>query len=32
VQDLVALAINLKLAATTVDDYPARQMLGELQA
>jgi len=31
-QDLVALAINLKLAATTVDDDPARQMLGELQA
>jgi signal transduction histidine kinase len=31
-QDLVALAINLKLAATAVDDDPARQMLGELQA
>ena len=31
-QDLVALAINLKLAATTVDDDPARRMLGELQA
>jgi signal transduction histidine kinase len=31
-QDLVALAIKLKLAATTVDDDPARQMLGELQA
>jgi signal transduction histidine kinase len=31
-QDLVALAINLKLAATTVDGDPARQMLGQLQA
>jgi signal transduction histidine kinase len=31
-QDLVALAISLKLAATTVDDDPARRMLGELQA
>jgi signal transduction histidine kinase len=31
-QDLVALAISLKLAATTVDGDPARQMLGELQA
>ena len=31
-QDLVALAINLELAATTVGDDPARQMLGELQA
>jgi signal transduction histidine kinase len=31
-QDLVALAIKLKLAATTVDDDPVRQMLGELQA
>jgi signal transduction histidine kinase len=31
-QDLVALAIKLKLAATAVDDDPARQMLGELQA
>jgi signal transduction histidine kinase len=31
-QDLVALAIKLKLAATAVDDEPARQMLGELQA
>jgi signal transduction histidine kinase len=31
-QDLVALAINLKLAATTVDDDPARRTLGELQA
>ena len=30
-QDLVALAINLKLATTTVDDDPARRMLGELQ-
>jgi signal transduction histidine kinase len=31
-QDLVALAISLRLAATTVDDDPARRMLGELQA
>jgi signal transduction histidine kinase len=31
-QDLVALAINLNLAATTVDGNPARQMLGQLQA
>jgi signal transduction histidine kinase len=31
-QDLVALAIKLKIAATTVDDDPARQILGELQA
>ncbi|HXZ75637.1 MAG TPA: ATP-binding protein, partial [Streptosporangiaceae bacterium] len=31
-QDLVALAINLKLAATAVDGDPARRMLGELQA
>jgi signal transduction histidine kinase len=31
-QDLVALAINLKLAATTIDGDPARRMLGELQA
>jgi signal transduction histidine kinase len=30
-QDLVALTIKLKLAAATVDDDPARQMLGELQ-
>jgi hypothetical protein len=30
-QDLVALAIKLRLAATTVDDDPARQILGELQ-
>jgi signal transduction histidine kinase len=31
-QDLVALAIKLRLAATTVDDDPAKQILGELQA
>jgi signal transduction histidine kinase len=31
-QDLVALAIKLRLAATTVDEDPARQILGELQA
>jgi signal transduction histidine kinase len=31
-QDLVALAIKLKLTATTVNEEPARQMLGELQA
>jgi signal transduction histidine kinase len=31
-QDLVALAIKLKLAVTAVDDDPARQILGELQA
>jgi signal transduction histidine kinase len=31
-QDLVALAIKCRLAATTVDDDPARQILGELQA
>jgi signal transduction histidine kinase len=31
-QDLVALAIKAKLAATTVDDDPAKQILGELQA
>src|SRR5215472_6939402 len=31
-QDLVALAIKLRLAATAVDEGPARQMLGELQA
>jgi signal transduction histidine kinase len=31
-QDLVALAIKLKLAATTVNEEPARQMLGDLQA
>jgi signal transduction histidine kinase len=31
-QDLVALAIKLRLAATTIDDDLARQMLGELQA
>jgi signal transduction histidine kinase len=30
-QDLVALAIKLRLAAETVDDDPARQILGELQ-
>ena len=30
-QDLVALAIKIKLAATAVSDEPARQMLGELQ-
>jgi signal transduction histidine kinase len=31
-QDLVALAIKLRLTATTVNDEPAKQMLGELQA
>ena len=31
-QDLVALAIKLRLTATTVNEEPARQMLGELQA
>src|SRR5207247_6748867 len=31
-QDLVALAIKLRLAATTVENDPARQILGELQA
>jgi len=31
-QDLVALAIKAKLAATTTDDDPARQALSELQA
>jgi len=31
-QDLVALAIKLQLAATTVNEDPARQMLGELGA
>jgi signal transduction histidine kinase len=31
-QDLVALAIKLRLAATTIDDDPARQILGDLQA
>jgi signal transduction histidine kinase len=31
-QDLVALAIKLRLAATTMDDDPAKQILGELQA
>jgi signal transduction histidine kinase len=31
-QDLVALAIKAKLAVTTVDDDPAKQILGELQA
>jgi signal transduction histidine kinase len=31
-QDLVALAINLRLAATAVSDDPARQILGKLQA
>jgi signal transduction histidine kinase len=31
-QDLVALAIKLKLVATEVNEEPARQMLGELQA
>ena len=31
-QDLVALAIRLRLAAATVDDDPAKQILGELQA
>jgi len=31
-QDLVALAINLKLAATAIDGDLARQMLGDLQA
>ncbi len=30
-QDLVALAIKCRLAAMTVDDDPARQILGELQ-
>jgi len=30
-QDLVALAIKLRLAATSVNEEPARQMLGELQ-
>jgi signal transduction histidine kinase len=30
-QDLVALAIKLRLAAETVDDEPAKQILGELQ-
>jgi signal transduction histidine kinase len=31
-QDLVALAIKLRLAETTVNEEPARLMLGELQA
>jgi len=31
-QDLVALAIKLQLAATTISEDPARQMLGELRA
>ena len=31
-QDLVALAIKLQLAATTVNEDPARQILGELKA
>jgi signal transduction histidine kinase len=31
-QDLVALAIKLRLAETAVHEEPARQMLGELQA
>jgi signal transduction histidine kinase len=31
-QDLVALAIKLRLAATAADDDPARHFLGELQA
>ncbi|HEY4851874.1 MAG TPA: histidine kinase [Streptosporangiaceae bacterium] len=31
-QDLVALAIKLRLAAMTVDDDPAKQIFGELQA
>jgi signal transduction histidine kinase len=31
-QDLVALAIKLRLAAMTLDGDPARQILGELQA
>jgi signal transduction histidine kinase len=31
-QDLVALGIKLRLAETTVNEEPARQMLGELQA
>jgi len=31
-QDLVALAIKIKLAETAVNEEPARQMLGELQA
>ncbi len=31
-QDLVALAIKLRLTATAVNEEPARQMLGELQA
>ena len=31
-QDLVALAIKLRLAAATLNDYPAKQILGELQA
>jgi signal transduction histidine kinase len=31
-QDLVALAIKLRLAAATVDDDPIEQILGELQA
>jgi signal transduction histidine kinase len=31
-QDLVALAIKAKLAATTLGDDPAKQILGELQA
>ena len=31
-QDLVALAIKLKLVATAVNEEPAREMLGELQA
>jgi signal transduction histidine kinase len=31
-QDLVALAIKAKLAATTIDDDPAKQILSELQA
>jgi signal transduction histidine kinase len=30
-QDLVALAIKLRLVAETVDDEPAKQILGELQ-
>jgi signal transduction histidine kinase len=30
-QDLAALAIKLRLAAETVDDEPAKQILGELQ-
>ena len=31
-QDLVALAIKLRIAAMTLDDDPAQQILGELQA